>query len=209
MGINFKSLESIENNLKLNPDAQLMIVTKNQSQEVVHELISSGYKLFGENRVQEIEKKYLYLRKVFKFELHLIGPLQTNKVRQALQIVDTIQSIDRKKIVEEILKYWSSASRTKNFFIQINIGNEPQKSGISPEESLSFYKYCLEKKLPISGLMCIPPNETDPSVYFKEMVSIKNKLNINLKLSMGMSNDYLLALEHKSNIIRIGSLIFD
>jgi uncharacterized pyridoxal phosphate-containing UPF0001 family protein len=111
-------------------------------------------------------------------------------------------------LVDEIVKYLNNQSVTKEFFIQVNIGKEIQKSGILPDNAPSLYEYCLKKNLPISGLMCIPPNIIDPSDYFSEMSHIRDRLNKNLKLSMGMSNDYSYALNNQSNIVRIGSLIF-
>ena len=209
MAINYKNLSKISKDLRLFDEAQLMIVSKQRSQEDVVELIENGFRLFGENRVQEMEEKFLSLKKSFNISLHLIGPLQSNKVKQVLKIADTIQSIDRKKIVDEILKHLNDDSVTKNFYIQINVGRETQKSGVMPEKAKSFYTYCIENKLPISGLMCIPPNIKDPSPYFKEMISLRDQINQNLKLSMGMSGDYLLALKNKSNIIRVGSLLFE
>lgn len=185
-----------------------MIVTKKQSQSDVIELIKKGFNLFGENKVQEMHKKFFSLKKIYNFKIHLIGPLQTNKVKLSLSIADGIQSIDRVKLVDEILKHLNNQSVTKEFFIQINIGKEIQKSGILPDNVPSFYEYCLKKNLPISGLMCIPPNVYDPSDYFKDMIHIRDKLNKKLKLSMGMSNDYSYALNNQSNILRIGSLIF-
>tara|TARA_B100000989_G_scaffold256179_1_gene205260 strand:+ start:6266 stop:6895 length:630 start_codon:yes stop_codon:yes gene_type:complete len=209
LAINYKNLSKISKDVSLFDEAQLMIVSKQRSQEDVVELIANGFRLFGENRVQEMEEKFLSLKKSFNFSLHLIGPLQSNKVKQVLKIADTIQSIDRKKIVDEILKHLNDDSVTKNFYIQINVGREAQKSGVMPEKAKGFYTYCIENNLPISGLMCIPPNIEDPSPYFKEMISLRDQINQNLKLSMGMSGDYLLALKNKSNIIRVGSLLFE
>lgn len=186
-----------------------MIVTKKQSQTDVRELIDNGYNFFGENKVQEMYEKFSSLRKNYNFKVHLIGPLQSNKVKLTLKVADAIQSIDRTNLVDQIIKYWNSESITKEFLIQVNIGKESQKSGVMPDQINLLYDYCKIKGLPIHGLMCIPPNIENPSKYFSKMVDIRDSLNKNLKLSMGMSNDYNFAIQNGANIIRIGSLIFD
>ena len=130
---------------------------------------------------------------------------------KALELFDTIQTIDRKKIIDlisvEIEK--NPNIRTKNFYIQVNIGNEDQKSGTALDEVESIYTYAIKKKLNVIGLMCIPPNNSDPNIYFEKMLNLKTQVNTNLKLSMGMSSDYLVALKYQSNLIRIGSMIFN
>jgi len=191
--------------------AKLLIVTKNQSLKDINYLIDKGYNIFGENKVQEAKKKFQELDNLFKINLHLIGPLQTNKVKDALYLFNTIQSIDREKLVEEISKFIKKSDKikTKSFYIQINIGSENQKSGIDKFECKDFYHYVLAKGLNIEGLMCIPPNAPNANEYFQEMNEIRKKINPTLKLSMGMSNDYQIALEHQSNLIRICSLIFN
>jgi len=190
---------------------ELLIVSKNQSLDDIKALIDRGYKIFGENKVQEAKKKFQELDNLFKINLHLIGPLQTNKVKEALHLFNTIQSVDREKLVDEISKFikMNDEIKTKSFYIQINIGSEVQKSGVDKSEFKDFYHYALAKDLNIEGLMCIPPNDTNTNQYFREMNDIRKKINPNLKLSMGMSNDYQIALEHQSNLIRIGSLIFN
>ena len=191
--------------------AKLLIVTKNQGLNDIRDLIDKGYNFFGENKVQEAKKKFQDLDDLFKINLHLIGPLQTNKVKDALKLFNTIQSVDREKLVEEISKVTKKSDKikTSSFYIQINIGSEDQKSGIDKFECKDFYQYALAKDLNIEGLMCIPPNAPNTHEYFREMNEIRININPNLKLSMGMSNDYKIALEHQSNLIRIGSLIFN
>ena len=191
--------------------AKLLIVTKNQSLKDINYLIDKGYNIFGENKVQEAKKKFQELDNLFKINLHLIGPLQTNKLKDALYLFNTIQSIDREKLVEEISKFIKKSDKikTKSFYIQINIGSEEQKSGVDRAQFKDFYYYALEKGLNIEGLMCIPPNVPNTNDYFQEMNEIRKKINPSLKLSMGMSNDYQIALGHQSNLIRIGSLIFN
>ena len=211
MTVNYHNLNKILEVVKHYDLANLLIVTKNQSLNDISELISKDFKIFGENRVQEAKGKYQELIKIKNINLHLIGPLQTNKVKDALSLFDTIQSIDREKLVDEISKFIFKDHfiKTKSFYIQINIGAEVQKSGIDKSQCMNFYKYALDRGLNIEGLMCIPPNTRSAKEYFLEMNEIRKKINPNLKLSMGMSNDYQVALENNSNLIRVGSLIFN
>ena len=211
MTINFKILDQIKSNLKKFDKADLLIVSKNQTSNDVQELINQGFKIFGENRVQEASKKFGNIVNIEKIELHLIGPLQTNKVKDALILFNTIQSIDRKKLVDSIAKVSTSLKnkKTNSYYIQVNIGSETQKSGVSQSDVADLYRYAIDKGLKVIGLMCIPPIGSNSEIFFKEMNTIKNKINPKLFLSMGMSNDYLVALNHKSNLIRVGSLIFN
>ena len=211
MTINFKILDQIKSNLKKFDKADLLIVSKNQTSNDVQELINQGFKIFGENRVQEASKKFGNIVNIEKIELHLIGPLQTNKVKDALILFNTIQSIDRKKLVDSIAKVSTSLKnkKTNSYYIQVNIGSETQKSGVSQSDVADLYRYAIDKGLKVIGLMCIPPIGSNSEIFFKEMNAIKNKINPKLFLSMGMSNDYLIALNHKSNLIRVGSLIFN
>ena len=206
-----KKAYSVINNLisKEDPKVRLMIVSKNRPVESVRDALDEGALLFGENKVQEADLKFEVLRKEFpNINLHLIGPLQTNKVKQALKTFDVIQSVDREKLVKEISKNLSGLARTKSFYIQVNIGEEEQKSGINPNMAKSFYDYALEQGLNIVGLMCIPPNNEDPNFFFDKMVALRNDINTDLLLSMGMSSDYIFALKNSTNLIRIGSNFF-
>tara|TARA_B110000259_G_C13941992_1_gene373153 strand:+ start:133 stop:774 length:642 start_codon:yes stop_codon:yes gene_type:complete len=197
---------SIENQHKT---SRLMVVSKNRPTVIINEIIKEGNILFGENKVQEAEAKFQEIRKLNKtIELHLIGPLQTNKVKQALKIFDIIQTIDREKLVNEISKELLKSKLLKKFYIQVNIGREDQKSGIDPERLIHLYDYSLSKGLDVVGLMCIPPNNKNPEIYFKKLVELRDSINPKLLLSMGMSADYREALKFKSDIIRIGSLLF-
>ena len=211
MTINLKNLSELSHKLKYFNNSKLLIVTKNQEISDIIHLIKMGYKYFGENKVQEAKIKYLDITKQYKIKLDLIGPLQTNKVKTALEIFDTIQTIDREKLVDEITKQKKNLNtiRTKNFYLQINIGEEDQKSGVKLNELNNLYNYSINSGLNIIGLMCIPPNNKTASDYFKKMAEIRNTLNTNLKLSMGMSGDYIDGLKNGSNIIRVGSLIFN
>ena len=207
MPINIEILEKINEEIKAK-HTKLLIVTKTRTEEEILELVNLGFCNFSENRVQEAEKKFSKIIENNKIRLSLIGPLQSNKVKQALKLFDVIQSIDRIKIIDEILKYKNEKTKTKNFYIQINIGKENQKSGVTPNEFENIYKYCIDKGLNINGIMCIPPQGKDPTPFFSEMKMIRDKINKNLILSMGMSSDYKTALDYQSNEIRIGSLIF-
>ena len=209
MEINYDELKKVKTNVGEYPNASLLLVTKNRPQSLIKLLIENGHFLFGENRVQEAKEKFSNLDQN-NIELHLIGPLQTNKVKSALSIFDTIQSIDRPKLVKEISKQIDSSDKikTKNYYIQVNIGEEPQKAGTSINETRDFYQYAISENLEISGLMCIPPFEENPNSYFKKMIELRDNINPKLKLSMGMSNDYEVALSYQSDLVRVGSRIF-
>ncbi len=211
MPINLDSLNNIKKKLQaFNQEIDLMAVTKNRSKEDVMTLMKNEIKIFGENRVQEAQQKFNDLFAAETFSLHLIGPLQTNKVKDALKIFHSIQSIDRIKLVDEISKFiHQDYVKTSNFYIQVNIGNEKQKSGVSVENLEPLYQYSLSKNLNIKGLMCIPPASQDATPYFEEMNMLRDKLDSHLKLSMGMSTDYDLALALNTNLIRLGSILFN
>jgi len=210
--IDQSSLQTVCETLKKFPNSDLLIVTKNRSEEDIKELIDIGFNRFGENRVQEADKKFnQYLNENnHSLELHLIGPLQSNKVKKALEIFNIIQSIDRKKLIDEISKEKIKQNKIRCFgyFLQVNIGEEKQKSGVLIDDLEDLYHYAIYKGLNVLGLMCIPPNDDDPKYHFDLMRDLKNKLNDKLKLSMGMSSDYETALNCGSNTIRVGSKIF-
>ena len=209
MSVNYSQLKIINKVLSKYPYAKLQIVTKNRDIITIKELIEKGYTLFGENKVQEAKEKYESLN-ISNLDLHLIGPLQTNKVKITLKLFNTIQTVDREKLVNEIVKNQNNFKvKTKNFFIQVNIGREPQKSGILPENLPKLYNFSLNKKLNIVGLMCIPPLDKDVRIYFEKMKFLRDSLDKKLKLSMGMSNDYEISLNYGSNLIRVGSRIFN
>ena len=210
MQINSVQLKEVDLKVKEYPNASLLIVTKNRPQSLVKLLISKGYNLFGENKVQEAKEKFSSLEHK-NFDLHLIGPLQTNKVKLALTLFDTIQSIDRPKLIKEISKQINSdiKIKTNDYFIQVNIGQELQKSGVLPNEAKELYNFAISKNLKITGLMCIPPFDDEPNEYFEKMCILRDEINPKLKLSMGMSNDYEIALSINSNLVRVGSRIFE
>ena len=188
--------------------AKMVAVSKNHSVESIKIAINSGIRVFGENRVQEAEKKFLNLKSSYQdLELHLTGPLQTNKVKNAIKIFDLFQTLDREKLAKEFSKHTESI-KNKVFFIQINIGKEKTKSGIFPEEADDFIKYCKQDlKLNITGLMCLPPIDKNPKIYFKKLNDIAKKNNL-IHLSMGMSGDYIEGLKCGASYIRVGTLLF-
>ena len=171
-------------------------------------LIKYGHFDYGENKVQEAVEKWTDVKKENKnIKLHFIGRLQTNKVKIALKIFDYIHSLDSKKLADKISSNQQDNNLEKKFFIQVNIGNEEQKSGIAENELLDFYNYCKGLKLNIIGLMCIPPLNEDSEKYFIKMKELNKKLGLK-ELSMGMSADYLNAIKNGSTFVRIGSDIF-
>ena len=188
---------------------KLVAVSKKQDNYKIDKALACGQKIFGENRVQEaINRWQKRLDTNSELELRLIGPLQTNKVKQSLSFFDVIETIDREKIAIEIAKNFHDKVKTKSFYIQVNTGNEPQKSGIDPLQADEFINYCIkELNLPIVGLMCIPPINDEPSMHFNLLKKIANRNNLT-ELSMGMSSDYEDAIKFGATSVRIGSLLF-
>ena len=186
-----------------------MAVSKKQDNYKIDEALACGQKIFGENRVQEaIIRWQKRLDTNRELELRLIGPLQTNKVKQSLNFFNIIETIDREKIAIEISKNFNNKVKTKSFYIQVNTGNEPQKSGIDPLQADAFISYCIKDlNLPITGLMCIPPIHEEPSMHFLLLQKIAFRNNLS-ELSMGMSSDYEDAIKFGATSIRIGSLLF-
>ncbi len=171
-------------------------------------LIEFGHLDFGENKVQEAIDKWSDLKLNFpKIKLHLIGKLQTNKVKFAVRIFDYIHSVDSEKLARKIVNEEIKINKKIKIFIQVNIGNEQQKSGINKSQLKDFYLFCKQINLNVVGLMCIPPIDQDTISFFKEMESLKNNLKLN-ELSMGMSSDYIEAARFSSTFLRIGSGIF-
>ena len=213
----YQNLLSIQSEIKKEFDGKpdkfiipsVIAVSKAFSLEHINPLINAGHLHFGENKIQEAEKKWINIKKKnSNIKLHFIGKLQTNKVKNALRLFDYIHSIDSYKLAEHVSKYANQLKLNPNLFIQINIGNEPQKSGIKISDVKDFVYECKNKlSLNIVGLMCLPPMNKNPEEYFFEMQNMKNKLNLN-HLSMGMTNDYLLAIKFGSTFLRIGTKIF-
>ena len=188
---------------------KLVAVSKKQDNYKIDKALACGQKIFGENRVQEaITRWQKRLDTNIELELRLIGPLQTNKVKQSLNFFDVIETIDREKIAIEIAKNFHHKIKTKSFYIQVNTGNEPQKSGIDPLQADTFINYCMKDlNLPIVGLMCIPPIIEEPSMHFLLLQKIAYRNNLS-ELSMGMSSDYEDAIKFGATSVRIGSLLF-
>tara|TARA_B100000674_G_scaffold27275_1_gene19056 strand:+ start:292 stop:954 length:663 start_codon:yes stop_codon:yes gene_type:complete len=206
--INDKVKEKISSSNNLIKLPNIIAVSKTFKLEHIMPLINYGHLHFGENKVQEAVEKWTNIKKDNKnIKLHLIGRLQTNKVKIAVKLFDYIHSLDSKKLADKISFQQKEQDIKRKIFIQVNIGNEDQKSGISTDETLDFYNYCKQINLDIIGLMCIPPNNKDSSKYFEEIKKINEKLDLQ-ELSMGMSSDYLNAIEKGSTFVRIGSNIF-
>ena len=170
-------------------------------------LLEYGHKDYGENKVQEANEKWHEIKKIKKINLHLIGGLQSNKVKVAVKLFDYIHSLDSIKLANKIAVQEKELQKKIKLFIQVNIGNEKQKSGVDKKELSEFYDYCKKLDLNIIGLMCIPPFDESSEKYFKEVQELNNKLKLK-ELSMGMSSDYINAIENGSTQIRIGSNIF-
>ena len=192
-----------------NISTKIIAVSKTFSENKIYPLIEYGHNDFGENKVQEAMDKWVEIKKKTKdLNLHMIGKLQTNKVKQAVKIFDYIHSVDRIKLAKKISDEQKKIEKNIKIFIQINIGEENQKSGVNLSDFEKLYDYCKnELKLDVIGLMCIPPNNDNPEKYFSQMFEIKKKFNLK-DLSMGMSSDYLKAMKYGSTYVRIGSRIF-
>ena len=192
----------------LNKIPRIIAVSKTFKMQHIYPLIDHGHVDFGENKVQEAQQKWTQIKEKNKnIKLHLIGRLQTNKVKIAVKLFDYIHSLDSKKLADKISKYQKEQNLKKKMFIQVNIGDEDQKSGIQKDELPDFYNYCKNLELDVLGLMCIPPFNKDSSSYFQEMKNLSKKFNLK-DLSMGMSSDYIDAIENGSTYVRIGSNIF-
>ena len=187
---------------------KIIAVSKTFKLEHIFPLIKHGHTDFGENKVQEALDKWTDIKKnKNKLKIHLIGKLQTNKVKHAIKLFDFIHSLDSEKLAAKISEEQKKLQTKPKIFIQINIGNESQKGGIKVNELEEFYKYCLKLDLDIIGTMCLPPINDDPEKYFLRMNFLNKKLNFK-ELSMGMSSDYLEAIKHNATYLRIGTNVF-
>jgi len=187
----------------------LIAVSKTFSAEAITPFLDAGHRVFGENRVQETAGKWPGLRHSYTgIELHLIGPLQTNKARDAVGLFDVIQSVDRPRIARALAREMESAGRRLPVFIQVNTGAEPQKAGIAPEQLAGFLETCRQElNLNVRGLMCIPPVNEEPSVHFGFLSTLAKRNGLR-ELSMGMSADYQTAVQYGATHVRVGSAIF-
>ena len=189
-------------------DISLIAVSKVQSNERVQAVLETGHKTFGENRVQEALGKWPDFQQNFgEMDLHLIGPLQTNKARQAVELFGTIHSVDRPKLAITLAKLAQERGASPDIFIQVNTGEEPQKAGILPSETDAFVAECRELDLPVKGLMCIPPVEEEASLHFALLAKMAQRNGL-AGLSMGMSDDFEKAIQFGATHIRVGSAIF-
>ena len=187
---------------------QLVAVSKLQARERVEATLAAGHRLFGENRVQEAMERWPALRERHgDISLHMVGPLQTNKVRQALKLFDAIHSVDRVGLADKLARGIQSLGRAPELFVQVNTGEEPQKSGIPPTEADEFIRYCRDLDLPITGLMAIPPAWEEPSLHFALLGKIARRNGLK-NLSMGMSSDFETAIAFGATHVRVGSAVF-
>lgn len=205
----FKKYQEIKQIIeKSGKSTKIIAISKNHSLSSVEAAISNEVNIFGENRVQEAKSKFEDLKKnQKKIKLHLTGPLQTNKVKQALDLFDVFHTLDREKLLKELVKFPDKIIN-KSFFIQVNIGNEETKSGLGLQEVRGFLELCRSSGLKnISGLMCIPPINEDPKKYFQSISDLSKELNLG-RPSIGMSSDYLDALAFDPKYIRLGTILF-
>ena len=210
-----KNLLDIENNintylneLKIDNNPKIIAVSKTFKIDNILPLIEHGHIDFGENKVQEAIEKWTDIKRInSKVRLHMIGKLQTNKVKFAVQIFDYIHSVDSEKLAKKIADEQSKINKKVKIFLQVNIGDENQKSGINKSNISQLVSYSKEIGLDLIGLMCIPPVNINPENYFDEMNKLNKTLDFN-ELSMGMSSDFLIAAKHFSTYVRIGSSIF-
>jgi len=188
---------------------ELIAVSKTFDAEAIRPVLAAGQRIFGENRVQEAERKWPALRAEFSdVRLHLIGPLQSNKAREAVALFDAIHTIDREKIARAVADETEKQGRTLELFVQVNTGEEPQKAGVMPREAAAFVGFCrTELKLPIAGLMCIPPLDEEPAVHFAFLSKLAGEMDLK-HLSMGMSGDFETAVAFGATHVRVGSAIF-
>lgn len=203
---NYHKIQKIISNL--GKKTQIVAISKNHPIEQVEEAISKGVEVFGENRVQEAKLKFENILKMNKqIKLHLTGPLQTNKVKVALDLFSVFHTLDREKLVKELIKF-PEKLKNKTFFIQVNTGNEETKSGVKPEETKEFLEMCRSKGINnIEGLMCVPPLNEDPKIHFQLISKLSSDLNLG-GASIGMSSDYMDALDFDPQYIRLGTTLF-
>ena len=201
-------VKSKEKDLNLKKQPRIIAVSKTFKIDKILPLIEEGHEDFGENKIQEALDKWssIKLQKP-NIKLHFLGRLQTNKVKFAIKIFDFIHSVDSKKLAKKIAEEQIKHNKNIKIFIQVNLGNENQKSGVKKKELDSLFSYCKEVGLNVIGLMCIPPVNLDPNPFFKELKDLNDSLNLS-DLSMGMSSDYKVAIENFSTYLRIGSEIF-
>jgi len=205
---NYKTIK--EEIINIKKDTNLLVVTKNQNFDKIKELINIGHCDFAENKVQEANEKWSEVLKTNKnIQLHLIGKLQSNKAKDAFSLFNFIHTLDNEKLANKFHEIEKNSHKKIKFFIQVNIGNEDQKNGIKIDLLKDFVSLCKhDLKLEVIGLMCIPPKDLDPEIFFNKMKSLGAENNLK-ELSMGMSSDYKVAIKCGSTFVRIGSSIFN
>ena len=186
----------------------LIAVSKLQPNNRIEAVLGQGHRIFGENRVQEAQSKWPNFKQQYNnVELHIIGPLQTNKTRTAMELADCIHTLDRIKLATTMARIAQDLGKCPGLFVQVNTGDEPQKSGVSPKETQAFVKECLDMDLPVKGLMCIPPVNEEASLHFALLKNIAEDCGLS-DLSMGMSSDFEKAISFGATHVRVGSAIF-
>ncbi|MCC3861980.1 YggS family pyridoxal phosphate-dependent enzyme [Pseudemcibacter aquimaris] len=190
-------------------DVTLVAVSKVHVAETIRPVLEAGQRIFGENRVQEAAEKWPAMKEDFDdVVLHLIGPLQTNKVRQAIHLFDVIETVDRPKLARALARIFKEENKYCDVYVQVNTGMENQKAGINPEDADEFIALCRDELgLNVTGVMCIPPFDEDPTDHFKLLKSIADRNNIEI-ISMGMSGDFEKAIEHGATHVRVGTAVF-
>jgi pyridoxal phosphate enzyme (YggS family) len=191
------------------PDTTLVAVSKTHGEDVILPVLDAGHRVFGENRVQEAKEKWPALKARFPdIALHLIGPLQTNKAREAVELFDAIHSLDRPKLAYVLKTECARTGRSPTMFIQVNTGEEPQKAGVAPDDAAGFIALCRDElQLPVKGLMCIPPADENPAPHFALLAKIAQANDLPWR-SMGMSGDFETAIKFGATHVRVGSAIF-
>ena len=202
---NYKKIKLIINNSNVN----IIAVSKSFEYQHIKPLVDYGHKHFGENKIQEAKQKWFEIKKnIPDIYLHMIGRLQSNKAKEAVELFDYIHSVDTPKLATILAKFELILHKKRKYFIQVNLGNEKQKAGVRIETLDSFYNYCVKDlKLEIVGLMAIPPNDENTKIYFKNLMELNQGLGLK-ELSMGMSVDFEEAIKFNSTFVRIGSAIF-
>ena len=205
----FKKIQSNISKIGNTNGLKIIAISKTFSLDYIMPLIELGHNHFGENKVQEAETKWNKIKKEKNnLRLHMVGKLQSNKAKKAVEIFDYIHSLDSQKLADILSKSQDEINKSINYFIQVNIGSESQKAGIQYNEVDQFYTYCTkEKKMNVVGLMAIPPNDENTEKYFKSLSELNSSLGLK-ELSMGMSSDYMKAINYKATYLRIGSAIF-
>ena len=189
-------------------NVKLIAVSKVQPVDRIKSVLDEGHRVFGENRIQEAQSKWPAFKQQYQeVELHIIGPLQTNKTRAAMELADSIHTLDRPKLARNIARLAQELGKCPELFVQVNTGGEQQKSGVLPKETESFVKECLDMDLPVKGLMCIPPVDEEASLHFALLKKISENCGLRY-LSMGMSADFEKAISFGATHIRVGSAIF-